>query len=374
MRPTLINYEQVDVVEKIVAGMSEREVLTHYEARLVDKDTGEPIISEETGEASTIRYSWEPVYVPEAFATVVDTFLLSEHVQLVCPIENDAAIIPPHSTLVPASSEFLTAVVPVPEKDSGALDLRFLEWLDEGRNDSVTMFARAYNGQYDDVALRLGPSDFAAMQRGINDFNADAGDEERFESGVLRSSVIFRAYDELTAEYRIRVGELFKNQADVILPPLASTLLDRLPERPGPEAFLDRLMVLRSELAPVRRRFVEFQQIDDDPDRSIADAEKVMRAIEADAHHFARKWNQNVTDNALVQFCIDNLSFLVKLIVKTRHVEPGEVAERVARVCPALERRLRSSAPTILSTYALKSRRIRSISRQFDAKFGLRFE
>jgi hypothetical protein len=158
-----------------------------------------------------------------------------------------------------------------------------------------------------------------------------------------------------------------------VLPPLASTLLGRLPEERGAEAFLERLLEMRDELAPVRRRFAEFQEIDDDPGRSIADAEKVMRAIEVDARHFARKWERNVTDNAVVQFCIDNLSFLVKLILKRGDVEAGEVAEKVAAVSPALERRLRSSAPTILSKQALDTRRMADITRLFETRFGLRF-
>jgi hypothetical protein len=365
VRPTLVNLEQVDIVEKMLAGQGEREML---------KNSVEQLVDDQSGEAVSVEYSWDPAYLPEAVVTVIDAFLLSEHVQLVCPIRDGAAIIPPYSTLVPAATEFLGAVIHDPEKDSGALELGLLEWIDDGRNDSSTMFARAYNGQYGDVALRLGPSDFRRLQQQVNSFNAYSGDEERFDdSGVLSSSLIFRAYDRLAEEYQVRVGELFKNRADLVLPPLASTLFGRLPEQRGPEAFLERLLEMRDELAPVRRRFAEFQEIDDDPGQSIADAEKVMRAIEADAGHFARKWERNLTDNAVVQFCIDNLSFLVKLILKRGDVEAGEVAEKVAAVSPALERRLRSSAPTILSKQALDTRRMTDITRLFETKFGLRF-
>jgi hypothetical protein len=364
VRPTLVNLEQVDIVEKMLAGQSEPEILTHRTDQLVDDRDGEPV---------PITYSWDRAYVPEAVVTVIDALLLSEQVQLVCPIRDGAAVIPPYSTLVPVATGFLAAVVHDPEKDSGALDLGLLEWIDEGRNDSSMMFARAYNGQYGDVVLRLGPSDFRHLQQQVNSFNAYSGDEERFDdSGTLSSSVIFRAYDRLTEEYQVRVGELFKNRADLVLPPLASTLLGRLPERRGADAFLESLLEMREELAPVRRRFVEFQEIDDDPGRSIAEAEKVMRAIEADAQRFARKWDRNLTDNALVQFCIDNVSFLVKLILKRGDVEPGEVAGTLAAMSPALERRLRSSAPTILSKHALDTRRMADITRLFETKFGLR--
>jgi hypothetical protein len=372
MRPTLINHEQVDIVEKIIAGFNESEILTRQIVHLVDEKTGEPILSEETGEQTTIRYGWTPRYVKEAFVTVIDTFLLSEEVHLVCPLKGDAAIIPNYSKLVPSAADFLKAVIHHPTPVSEAIDLRFLEWLDEGENASSLMFVRAYNGQYGDVALRLGPGDFAHFQSQVNEFNLEKGEEERFDdSGVLSSDLIFQAYDALIKEYKIRVGALFRNQTDLILPPLTTAFLDRLPKKPTADTFLECLMDLRSELAPVRRRFAEFQQIDDDPNKSIADAEKVMKAIAADADHFAKKWNQNLTDNTLVQFCIDNLSFLVKLILKTQEVAPEEIAEKVARISPALEKRLRSSAPTILSKYAMETRRMRGLLQLFEKKLGL---
>ena len=375
MRPTLINYEQVDIVEKIIAGFSKEEVLTSRVVNLVDEDTGEPLLSEETGDQSTIKYSWNAGYIKEAFVTVIDAFLLSENVHLVCPLEDNAAIIPHYSRLVPGSSEFLRAVIHDPTNDSEAIDLRLLEWLDDGENDSSLMFARAYNGQYGDVALRLGPSDFSNLQDHVNEFNSNAGQDERFDkSGVLSSNLIFKAYEALMQDYKIRVGELFKNQANLVLPPLTSTLLHRLPERPDADTFVRHLMELRKELTRVRRRFAEFQQIDDDRSKSIAEAEKVMNAIRADAEHFAKKWKQNLTDNTVVQFCIDNLSFLVKLIFKTKDVDPTEVADKVARISPVLEKRLRSSAPTILSRYALETRRMADISRLFEKKFSLDFD
>jgi hypothetical protein len=375
MRPTLINHEQVDIVEKIIAGFHESEILTRQVVYLVDEKTGEPILTEETGEQTTIRYGWTPRYIKEAFVTVIDTFLLSEEVHLVCPLQGEVAIIPPYSKLVPSAADFLKAVIHNPTPVSEAIDLRFHEWLDDGENASSLMFVRAYNGQYGDVALRLGPGDFAHFQSQVNEFNTEKGRDEHFDdSGVLSSNLIFKAYDALMKEYKVRVGSLFRNQTNLVLPPLTTTLLGRLPKKPTADTFLQCLTELRAELTPVRRRFSEFQQIDDDPEKSIADAEKVMNAIQADAARFAKKWNQNLTDNTLVQFCIDNLSFLVKLIVKTKEVEPEEIAEKVARISPALEKRLRSSAPTILSKYAMETRRIKGITQLFEKKLGLQFD
>jgi hypothetical protein len=372
MRPTLINHEQVDIVEKIIAGFGGNEILTRQVVHLVDEKTGEPIFSEETGEQTTIRYGWTPDYIKEAFVTVIDAFLLSEEIHLVCPLRGEAAILPDYSKLVPSAADFLKAVIHNPTPVSEAIDLRFLEWLDDGENASSLMFVRAYNGQYGDVALRLGPGDFSHFQSQVNAFNAEKEQDERFDdSGVLSSNLIFQTYDALIKEYKIRVGALFKNQTDLVLPPLTTTFLDRLPKQPTPDAFLECLMELRTELAPVRRRFSEFQAMDDDRDKSIADAEKVMNAIKADAARLAKKWNQNLTDNTLVQFCIDNLSFLVKLLFKTREVAPEEIAEKVARLSPALEKRLRSSAPTILSKYAMETRRMKGISQLFEKRLGL---
>ena len=64
----------------------------------------------------------------------------------------------------------------------------------------------------------------------------------------------------------------------------------------------------------------------------------------------------------LVQYCVDELSFLVKLIVK-QGVDPAEIASKL----PAgLERRLRSSAPAVMST-----QRAAEVARVLDSTFGL---
>src|SRR5215813_3702948 len=109
MRPTLINHEQVEIVEKIIAGLSEAEILTKSVSYLVDKDTGEPLQSEDTGDQATITVGWDSGYIKEAFVTVIDAFLLSEKVHLVCPLKDNVAIIPHYSKLVPRSTEFLSA-------------------------------------------------------------------------------------------------------------------------------------------------------------------------------------------------------------------------------------------------------------------------
>ena len=64
----------------------------------------------------------------------------------------------------------------------------------------------------------------------------------------------------------------------------------------------------------------------------------------------------------LVQYCVDDLSFLVKLIVK-QGVDAAEIA---AKLSPGLERRLRSSAPAVLST-----QRAAEVARALDSTFGL---
>ena len=174
MRATLINHEQVDIAEKIVAGLDEDAVLTHRLVPLVD-GTGHPILDPRTGRQTTITQSWSPGYVAEAFITVVEGLLLSEAVELVAPIWEGAIVMPAYSRLVPGASGFLQTAVHDPEADSGALEPALVEWLDDGHDDSSAMFARAYNGRYGDVAVRLGPSDLAHLQEKVNRFNAEAG-------------------------------------------------------------------------------------------------------------------------------------------------------------------------------------------------------
>jgi hypothetical protein len=353
VRATLINHEQVDIAEKIVAGLDEDAVLTHRVVPLVD-GTGHAIRDAQTGRQSTITQSWSPGYVAEAFVTVVEALLLSEAVQLVAPIWEGATVMPAYSRLVPGASGFLTAAIHDPAADSGALEPALVTWLDDGHDDSSVMYARAYNGRYGDVAVRLGPSDLAHLQEKVNRFNDEAGAGERFsDSGVLTSSEISGACDRLAGEYGVRPGERFRNRTGVPLPALVSTLLERLPVRPDADTFLRHLLELRDEVEPLRSRLGELLTIADDPGRTIADAEEVLAEM------------RGVDDGAggvLVQHCVDDLSFIVKLIAK-QGVDPAEIA---AKLPPGLERRLRSSAPAVLSTH-----RAAEVGRALDSTFGL---
>jgi hypothetical protein len=356
VRATLINHEQVDIAERIVAGLDEDAVLTHRVVPLVDR-SGHPVLDPRTGRQSTVTQSWSPGYVAEAFVTVVEALLLSEAVQLVSPTWEGATVRPAYSRLVPGVSGFLQTAVHEPAADSGALDPALVDSLDDGHDNSSAMFARAYNGRYGDVAVRLGPSDLAQLQEKVNRFNAEAGAEERFtDAGVLTSIAIAGACERLAGEYGVRPGERFRNRAGVALPALVTTLLERLPARPDADSFLRHLLELRDEVEPIRSRLGQLVAIADDPGRSIADAEELMGAIRAHGEPIGGG------GGVLVQYCVDELSFLVKLIAK-QGVDPREVASTL----PAgLERRLRSSAPAVMST-----QRTAGVARALESSFGL---
>jgi hypothetical protein len=106
VRATLINHEQVDIAEKIVAGLDEDAVLTHRLVPLVD-GAGHAIVDPQTGRQSTITQSWSPGYVAEAFVTVIEGLLLAEAVQLVAPVWEGATVVPAYSRLVPGVSDFV---------------------------------------------------------------------------------------------------------------------------------------------------------------------------------------------------------------------------------------------------------------------------
>jgi hypothetical protein len=98
--------------------------------------------------------------------------------------------------------------------------------------------------------------------------------------------------------------------------------------------------------------------IADDPGRSIADAEELMSTI----REAAARIGDGDGGGVLVQYCVDDLSFLAKLIVK-QGVDPDEIASKL----PAgLERRLRSSAPAVMST-----QRAAEVARALESRFDL---
>ena len=362
MRPNLIHWNQFDILEKIAAGLSYDEVLLQKTVNLLDDKTGEHF--------STITYSWEPAYIIEAFVNSLETVFLSDQIDLIIPekmMGDGVVTLPPHGQLTHAwNNDLIRFPIPDKESDTGAIDTSFHEFISGDKlEDSSLMITKAYNGQFGETSLRISPSDYQVFLNRFDDFSKEKG---------FGHNLIDQAYDKLKASYDVKMSEVFKNNSALILPPLVITFLSRLPDNnKDPEIFKAEMLKMRKELEKTRERFSEFQAADQDPDISIKEAEKIMNAINADSKHFIKKWDSNITDNSVVQFCIDHMSFLVKLIFKTHKIEAEEVAEKVAAVAPGLEKRLRSSAPTILSKWALNSRKVKGVKMLMHKKLGLNF-
>ncbi len=363
MRPNLIHWNQFEILEKIVSGLPIKEILLQKRVNLIDDKTGEFLMP--------IEYTWEPHYAIEAFVNTIETILLSDQVDLLIPASmiNDGVImLPEHTPLTQAwNNELIMFPMPDKEMDSGAIDTGFHEFIAGGEyEDSSLMIAKAYNGQFGKVSLRVSPSDFEVFTNHFTDFSDEYG---------FNKNIIDQAYQKLCDSYKLKLNETFKNSSELILPPLVTTFLSRLPDKTNnPEIIKNELLKMRKELEKTRKRFSDFQAVDDDPDISIQEAEKIMNAINADSKHFLKKLDTNITDNSVVQFCIDNMSFLVKLIVKAHKIKPEEIAEKLAAISPGLEKRIRSSAPTILSKWALKTRKVKGVKTLLDKKLGLNLD
>ena len=371
MAITLLHHCQIDLFEKIVSRQfSSKEIATYQTQDWVDRKTGEPL--------GPTTISWAGNYVVEAFVNVLETFLLSDKIGAVCRGEDGKAIVGAHWGTVLKSKDFVVFPIAEKDRDRGALDLSFLEWLDDSSDDDdVLTWARAYNGQFDGlgepVSLRLTHSDLNQLSKSINSYHEVVGREERInDTGVLTSPMIYRAYETLCREYKVKMSEAFGNQTHLVLPPLASAYLGRLPGNATAETMLDVLFTMRKELASVRKKFAPLRG-PEHPDVSPAQAQKAVAAINADAKRLAARWNANFTDNTVIQFCLEQVSFVLKCILKPSGIEADEIAGKMAAIAPPLERYMRSSAPTELSRIALETRNVEKIKHLFDAKLGLKF-
>lgn len=363
MRPNLIHWNQFEILEKITSGSSLDDILLQKKINLIDNKTGEFLMP--------VEYFWEPYYVLEAFVNTIETILLSDQVNLLVPesmIEEGIIMLPEHTPLTQAwNNELIMFPMPDKEMDSGAIDTRFEEFIAGGEyEDCSLMIAKAYNGQFGEVSLRISPSDFEVFNNRFNEYSEEYG---------FSQNIIDQAYQKLCESYKIKLNDAFRNSSELILPPLITTFLSRLPDKTNkPEIIKNELLQMRKELEKTRKRFSDFQAVDDDPEISIKEAEKIMNAINADSKHFLKKWNTNITDNNVVQFCIDNMSFLVKLIFKAHKIAPEEIAEKLAAISPGLENRIRSSAPSVLSKWAIKTRKVKSVKTLLDKKLGLNLD
>ncbi len=360
MKPNLIHWNQFNICEKIASHLSQKEVQLQYSQMLVDKDTGEDLYP--------IEVSWETSYVLESFINTIETLVLSEQVDLVIPesmLKDNTITIPEHTTIFPDYyNDFIMLPMAEANRDTGAIDTSFYEWLHgESNEDDLLMIAKAYNSQYGESAVRITPGDHDAFYKTFDSFS---------EKSPLNSNLIDKAYDELVKSYKVKVSQTFANKTEVIMPPLVATFLNRLPDNcTDPKIFKEELMNLRKELEKVRKRFSDLQEIDSDPDISIKEAEKVINAVKADSEHFVKKWESDFTDHAVFQFCVEHASFLVKLITKIHKVQPEEIVGKLLKIAPGLEKRIRSSAPTIMSKMAYNTRKIKGINRLMEKKFGL---
>ena len=232
MRATLINHEQVDIAEKVVAGLDEDAVLTHRVVPLMD-GAGNAIVDPRTGRQTTTTQLWSPAYVAEAFVTVIEGLLLTEAVQLVAPIWEGATVMPAYSRLVPGvSGVFSPSRSTIPRPTRGRSIPR--SW--RRSTTATTTAASCSRGRTTAATARRGP---ARAERSRPPAGEDepiqrrADAPERFsDSGVLTSDEIAEACERLAAEYGVRRASGSAIAPACILSAIVPTLLERLPIGP----------------------------------------------------------------------------------------------------------------------------------------------
>jgi hypothetical protein len=160
----------------------------------------------------------------------------------------------------------------------------------------------------------------------------------------------------------------------LVIPPVTAVLLSRLPDGcTDPRVFVEEICSLRDEIQPLRSRFAELESAAYSDDATIAEVRSLKAAVEADAKAIERRFDLPLHDNAFVRWFVDNVSFLVKALVKW-DVEVEEVADFIARLVPPLQKRLRIVAPGLLFDIAVKTLQLEGYGTLLDRKLDLRLQ
>lgn len=303
-------------------------------------------------------------YTLEAIINVIEAFLLSEEIYY--DLNAEGLHLPVNENFFKGkySPPFLIEKKRNEELNKKVLDMTMAEGLPIVE---LISFARAYNGEYGDVAVKM------------------TSQEKKFIEGLfppvteemdskLEKALIMKAYNNLVQKYKIKIDEFrIKNKTNIVLPPLVSIFLSRLPDNCiSFDIFYDELIRLREELQPTRRKFIELEKSLESKELSLKEMENIHKSIEVDAEYFAKKWNSQFTENTIVQFALDNISFLYKLIIK-REPSPEDALNIVSKIAPGVERRFSATAPTILSKLALKTKHIKGIMFLLDKKLDIKY-
>lgn len=101
---------------------------------------------------------------------------------------------------------------------------------------------------------------------------------------------------------------------DLVVPPVAAVLLDRLPDGCKDVGTVIReLLELRDQWEGYRRKFAKVEDVLQSPDSRLADVRNARAAVNADAERFGREFGPDTTQSARARVAFDGILAVIRL-------------------------------------------------------------
>ena len=229
---------------------------------------------------------------------------------------------------------------------------------------ALGMYVQAYNGDFGDLSVLEPPF--------IKDILPQIIRFQESNKSIANDPLIFQGYEALKNKYEKKINPLIRSGVfSFVVPPITSILLDRLPNNcTDPNIVIRRLVELREELEPVRRRYNELEDIFYSDKASLKDLLGVKEAIEADSIQIEKRFGIGFYDNAAIRWFADNLTFIVKTLTM-QGVDIDEIQKILGDAAPDIKKRITSHRPSRLYHLTMDTQNIKNYSSLLKNKLNI---
>lgn len=229
----------------------------------------------------------------------------------------------------------------------------------------LSCYVQAYNGEFGEVSSK--------QYSLIDKILPNLVKYKVADKPIKKDPLIIKAYDKLKRSYEKQLQDVINLDLEkIVIPPITLTLLDRLPNNcSDPHRVLNEILALREELRDTRIKFNELEDSFYSKNQSLKELKNIKSAISKDAEFFSKKWNKPFSDNKVIQFFVDRLSFLIKLVAKKSDIELEDVLDELSSIIPNITERVAIQKPSHLFTLAMKTKYIPYYKTQLSNKLGI---
>ncbi len=229
---------------------------------------------------------------------------------------------------------------------------------------ALSMYVQAYNGELGNVSVR----EPAIIEDILPDLIVYCDGKKVTRKGPL----ILQAIERLNNSFGEEISKIDNfNFSNVVIPPVAAVLLNRLPDDcQDPYTVIREIFELREEMTLVRRRFSDLEEIAYDPSASLKEIMDIKKAVETDSERFHKTVSDFMPNSGRIRWYIDKLSLVCNLLMH-QGIPLDELVHFLLDIIPTIERRVKVQAPSRMLWLALDAHKMRGYQNLAKRKLGM---